>query len=182
MPPYIPVDNKNILPQPESPLSTHELIRLPFLDGLILNPKRINLVRLSQDLEAGGIRFDLDESLRVSLRETQFRNYETGKGPAMAYALSERRQAFENLIQVECQSYHRVLKKSGDKTRGARQLAADLIAAAAGEITKEELASRINRRAQKSRGELDDPITGLPPQAAVKIIDFLTEPQPTKTA
>lgn len=152
--------------------STSDLVRLPFIQGENLQPGRINLINLASEFTAAGFNLNLSKNQRLALSQPQFRDYQSQRGIAMAAFLGDHQDDFEQMIQVVCADYKRSIK--GDKTRGARQLAADLVAAAAGVIDREQLAQKINQRAAKTRGEITGPVNGLPPQAAVRVIGFLT--------
>lgn len=140
-------------------------------DEPLLKTEEIKVSDLKNTIESNGFNLDLNLENINSLKESQFRNYESGRGLAMSVVLGSKKDEFENLIQNVCQDYSRSIK--GDKTRGARQLAADLISVAVGALSSDEFCNRTNRRCQKSRlPDFDDPITGLPPHAAEKVIEF----------
>lgn len=139
-----------------------------------LSVESINPQSLHENIVRNGFNLELDEQQLSSLEQTKFRNYSSDRGLAMSAVLGNRCSEFETLINQACASYTRSIK--GDKTRGARQLAADLVSVSVGALNEEEFCDRINRRFRKSVDPyFEDKITGLPLSAAIAVIEFFAQ-------
>lgn len=129
---------------------------------------------LKQRLLEKGFNVNLSAEHLSSLQQSQFRNYTSGRGLAMSAVLGERIEKFEQ-IMIEASQHHRFSIK-GDKHRGARQFAADLIAVAVGCMTPDDFVIKSNFRLSK---HTDTPssiesskITSMTPEAAQAVLNF----------
>ncbi len=164
------MSTEKLSPLPSSPLKDifNRNIMPPF------SPDMLNIPDIRQKIIENGFNLELDESQLASLEISKFRNYQSGRGIAMKAVLGDRLSEFKTMIRKECADYPRSI--AGDKTRGARQLAADLVAVAVEVITPEEFCDKINRRFRKSIDpKFKNKIAGLPLSAALAVIEFFTE-------
>lgn len=133
----------------EIPLNRPDLAKTR---ALFTEPKPITLTpetvsALKTAFEVGGINLKLSEEARQSLIERQLRNWSSGRGPGLSEALGDRRDEFDEWLTANCEGFK--MKLGDDRTRGARQFAADLVSLAVG-INPEETIQKINSRLFRS--------------------------------
>jgi len=137
---------------PENALNSPEL-SLNQLKTLFFEPKPIPLspelvLGLRHALEAGGLNLELSEPAKQSLKQGQFRNWKSGRGPGLSEALGSRRNDVEEWLKTSSEDFKMTLGDN-DKTRGAKQFTADLVALAIG-LDIEATVKRINARLFRS--------------------------------
>jgi hypothetical protein len=133
------------LPSPTPVPLLDQITSLVSEQHLPLRPKLINIDNLRHSLETNGLYLNLTPEALLALNKSQFRGYDSdSRGFAVREALGSHFDEWQQLIAELSKDYR--WKIGDDKSRGLKQLTADVIALATRTITSEDFSNRTNRR------------------------------------